>query len=215
MSRSPIFEPPKRIYDLSPSIGSPMPYYPGDEPYRTEPICTLERSGCNMHKITLGTHTGSHIDAPLHFLEDGKAIDQYPLFRFMEPAEVVEVKVREIGPEHLEGLDPEARAVLFKTPNSSLMGVGAFCRDYTHLTPEGAQALIERGVRLVGIDYVSIERFGTPDFPVHKRLLEADVLILEGLNLKDVPPGLYLLLAFPLRLKGMDGSPVRALLLEF
>lgn len=168
-----------------------------------------------MHKITLGTHTGSHIDAPLHFLEGGRAIDQYPLYRFMEPAQVVEVSGKEIGPEHIEGLDPEARAVLFKTLNSSLMGIGAFCRDYTALTPEGAEVLIEKGIRLVGIDYVSIERFGTPDFLVHKRLLEEDVLILEGLNLKDVPPGLYLLLALPLRLKGMDGSPVRALLLEF
>lgn len=192
-----------------------MPYYPGDELYRAEPLCTLERSGCNMHRLILGTHTGSHIDAPFHFLQTGKTIDQYPLFRFIEPAQVVEVRGKEIGPDSLEGVDREVGAVLFKTSNSRLMELGTFSRDYVSLTPEAAEALIQRGVRLVGIDYISIEKFGASDFRVHKRLLQEDVLILEGLNLKDVPSGRYLLLAVPLRLKGMDGSPVRAFLLEF
>ncbi|RLA85093.1 MAG: cyclase family protein [Deltaproteobacteria bacterium] len=214
MSRSPNFK-PKRIYDLSPVIGAPMAYYPGDVPYKAEPICTIDRSGCNMHKLLMGTHTGSHIDAPCHFLEGGRSIEQIPLYRFMEEAQVLEIRGKEIGPEDLRGLEDGIGAVLFKTRNSGLMSLGAFLRDYVCLSPEGAEVLIERGIRLVGIDYVSIERFGTPDFRLHRRLLEADVLILEGLDLKDVPPGRYLLLALPLRIRGMDGSPVRAVLLEF
>jgi len=192
-----------------------MAYYPGDVPYKAEPICTIDRSGCNMHKLLMGTHTGSHIDAPCHFLEGGRSIEQIPLYRFMEEAQVLEIRGKEIGPEDLRGLEDGIGAVLFKTRNSGLMSLGAFLRDYVCLSPEGAEVLIERGIRLVGIDYVSIERFGTPDFRLHRRLLEADVLILEGLDLKDVPPGRYLLLALPLRIRGMDGSPVRAVLLEF
>ena len=168
-----------------------------------------------MHKLLMGTHTGSHIDAPCHFLEGGRSIEQIPLYRFMEEAQVLEIRGKEIGPEDLQGLEDGIGAVLFKTRNSGLMSLGAFYRDYVYLSPEGAEVLIERGVRLVGIDYVSIERFGTPDFRLHRRLLKADVLILEGLDLKDVPPGRYLLLALPLRIRGMDGSPVRAVLLEF
>lgn len=215
MSRSQIFRSlNKRIYDLSPLIGSPMPYYPGDVVFRAQPICTIETSGCNMHLLEMGTHTGSHVDAPLHFLKGSRSIDQIPLDRFMAEVEVLEVRSKEIQPEHLRRLSGETEGVLFKTINSDFMSLGFFWRDYAHLTLEAAEKAIEQGLKIIGIDYISIERFGTPDFSVHKRLLEAGIVLLEGLNLKDVPPGRYILFAFPLRLKGMDGSPVRAVLIE-
>ncbi len=205
---------PKKIYDLSPTIGGRMPYYPGDAVFQAEPICTIKRSGCNMHRLVLGTHTGSHVDAPLHFVPHGESVDRLPLDRFVGEAEVVEVKGREIGPEAMEGLPSGTKRVLFKTRNSPLMREETFHTDYVHLTLEGARYLLKRGVELVGIDYVSIERFGTPDFTVHKELLEAEVAILEGLDLSQVPPGRYFLVALPLKLRGMDGSPLRAVLLE-
>lgn len=204
----------KRIFDLSPPVGDLIPYYPGDAVFRAQPICTIETSGCNMHLLEMGTHTGSHVDAPLHFLKGGKSVDQIPLDRFMAEVEVLEVRSREIQPEHLNLLSRETEGVLFKTLNSDFMSLGFFWRDYVYLTLEAAEKAVERGLKLIGIDYVSIERFGTRDFSVHKKLLEAGIVLLEGLNLKDVPPGRYILFAFPLRLKGMDGSPVRAVLVE-
>jgi len=205
----------KRLYDLSPSIGDPMPYYPGDKAFEAFPICTIERSGCNMHELHLGTHTGSHVDAPFHFLKDGKTVDQIPLYRFIEMVQVLEVKKGRVSVEDLFSLEEDIRGVLFKTKNSEYMSLKSFYKDYTYLTLEAAEHLIKRKIRLIGIDYVSIEEFGTPSFQVHKKLLEAEVILFEGLNLKDVPPGKYLFIGFPLRLKGMDGSPVRAVLIEF
>jgi arylformamidase len=192
-----------------------MPYYPGDVVFRASPICTFERSGCNMHELHLGTHTGSHVDVPFHFLKDGKTVDQIPLYRFIEMVQVVEVKKSRISVEDLSLLEEGVKGVLFKTKNSDYMEMEAFYKDYAYLTLEAAEWLIDRKIRLIGIDYVSIEEFGTPSFQVHKKLLEAEILLFEGLNLKDVPPGKYVFIGLPLRLKGMDGSPVRALLIEF
>jgi len=204
----------KRIFDLSPTLGDEIPYYPGDVIFRAEPLCTLESSGCNMHRLLLGTHSGSHLDAPLHFLAGGSGADEIELDRLIGEAEVLEVKGKEIGPQEVQSLTPGVERVLFKTGNSPLMRRGTFQRDYVFLSMEGAEALLERKVKLVGIDYISIERFGTPDFAVHKRLLQEDVVILEGLTLEDVPPGRYFLVALPLKLRGMDGAPLRAALLE-
>lgn len=204
----------KRIFDLSPTLGDEIPYYPGDVIFWAEPLCTLESSGCNMHRLLLGTHSGSHLDAPLQFLAGGSGADEIGLDRLIGEAEVLEVKGREIGPQEVQSLAPGVERVLFKTRNSPLMRRGTFQRDYVFLSMEGAEALLERKVKLVGIDYISIERFGTPDFAVHKRLLQEDVVILEGLTLEDVPPGRYLLVALPLKLRGMDGAPLRAALLE-
>ncbi len=204
-----------RIIDISPYIEEGMIVYPGDAKFRTEPICTIERSGCNMTKLFLGTHTGSHIDAPFHFLPDGASVDKIPLSTFIGPAQVIEVKEKEITRKVIEErIDPDTERVLFKTENSYLLEKESFSKDYTYLTEDGARLLAEKGIKLVGIDYISIERFGTPDFSVHKILFKAGICILEGINLKDVRPGHYILVALPLKLKGLDGSPVRAVLIE-
>ena len=133
----------------------------------------------------------------------------------MGMAQIVEVVGESIGPEFLQGLRlSQIRTLLFKTRNSLLLEEKGFRRNYVHLTADGAACLVEMGIDLVGIDYLSIERFGTPDFAVHKTLLEAGISILEGLDLRGVAPGTYFLIALPLRITGGDGSPLRAVLLE-
>ncbi len=205
----------RKVIDISPPLKEGMVTYPGDVEFEATPLCTIERSGCNMARLHLGTHTGSHIDAPLHFLAEGASIDEIPLERFIGPAQVIEIKGKEISSKEIgEGLEEGMKRVIFKTANSSLMEREEFSREYVYLTEEGAEFLVERGVELVGIDYLSIERFGTPSFSVHKRLFSAGICVLEGLNLKGVNPGRYLLVALPLRLVGLDGSPVRAVLIE-
>jgi len=205
----------KRIIDITLPLQEGIICYPGDAPFGSEAICTIARSGCNMRKLTLGTHTGTHIDAPLHFLEGGNGVDELPLDRFMGMVQVVKVEGDRIEREFLQELElAQVRKILFKTRNSLLLEEGEFHKDYVYLTLEGAEYITKMGMDLVGIDYLSIERFGAPEFAVHKTLLENGVSILEGINLRGVNPGTYFLIALPLRIKGADGSPLRAVLLE-
>ncbi|MFN3533878.1 MAG: cyclase family protein [Desulfatiglandales bacterium] len=204
-----------QIIDISIPISSKMILYPGDTVPQFRPICTLGRSGCNMTELTISTHTGTHIDAPSHFLERGKSIDSIELERFIGEAQVLEVKGGEIDSRIIEREIKEGvRRILFKTTNSSFMENNTFSKRHAHLTMDGARAIVSKEILLVGIDYVTVERFGTPDFSVHKTLLCANIPILEGLNLASVEPGLYRLIALPLRFEGLDGSPVRAVLIR-
>ncbi len=205
----------KKIFDISLPINKDIILYPGDAKVEYLPICTIEKSGCNMTKITFGSHTGTHIDAPSHFLSNGTTIDKIPLTTFIGKAQVIFIEEQEITRQDIQkNLNPNIKRVIFKTQNSHLWDLKKFSKKYTYLTEDGADFLIENQILLVGIDYVSIERFGTPDFSVHKRLLSKDIPILEGLNLKDVEPGEYFLIATPLKFENLDGSPVRALLLK-
>ncbi len=204
-----------KIIDISIPIEEGMVKYPGDAEFSKTPICTIEKSGCNMMKLILGTHIGTHIDAPLHFLQDGLSIDKVPLFHFIGKAQVIEVDEKEITKDIIrKKMRSDIERILFKTKNSSLYKEKRFIKDYTYLTEDGARFLVKRRIRLVGIDYISIEKFGTPDFNVHKILFQANICILEGINLLDVEEGIYILIALPLRLKGLDGSPVRAVLIK-
>ncbi len=204
-----------KIIDISLPIEEEMVTYPGDAHFSKTPICTIERSGCNMTKMILGTHTGTHIDAPFHFLSEGATIDKVPLTHFIGKAQVIEVKEEEITKEIVEkDMIPEIEIILFKTKNSLLYKEKKFLREYVHLTEDAARYIAKRDIKLVGIDYISIEKFGTPDFIVHKILFQKNICILEGLNLADVSPGIYTLIALPLKLKGLDGSPVRAVLIQ-
>jgi arylformamidase len=154
------------------------------------------------------------MDAPLHFIAGGAGIDTLPLDLLIGPALVAEVDAtRLIEPSHLETL-PLARhqRLLLKTRNSALWDRSSFARDYVALSLAGARLLIEHGVKLVGIDYLSIEAFGAEGHPVHKTLLGAGMVILEGLDFRRVTPGTYELYCLPLRIAGGDGSPCRALL---
>ena len=165
-------------------------------------------------RLVLGTHTGTHVDAPKHFIDDGAAVEALSLELLLGRARVVEIMRRGgIGAEDLAaaGLREDLR-VLLKTPNSALWNTGAFHEDYTHLTESGAAHLVDQGVKVVGIDYLSVEQFGKPGAPAHRKLLSNGVIIIEGLNLADAEPGMYEMYCLPLPVTGGDGAPARVVL---
>ncbi len=168
-----------------------------------------------MTRMHLGNHTGTHVDAPRHMLDEGATLDQIPIERFLGPARVVAVDAPSIGASELVSIDLEgADKVLFKTRNAGKLHQSEFDTDFVALDPSGARLLVERGIRLVGIDYLSIEAYASRDFATHHILLEAGVLIVEGLDLARVPPGDYELLCLPLKLEHGDGAPARVVLRE-
>jgi arylformamidase len=201
--------------DISLPIREGMIVYEGDPDIAVSSALALERGDpANVSTLRLGSHTGTHMDAPLHFIAGAPGIDTLPLDLLIGPALIAEVDAaRLIEPEQLAALPLAGHTrVLLKTKNSALWGRPAFSRDYVALSLAGARLLIERGVKLVGIDYLSIEAFGAEGHPVHKTLLGAGLVILEGLDFRRVTPGVYELYCLPLRIAGGDGAPCRAVL---
>jgi arylformamidase len=209
----------KKVYDISILLGSENADFPGDDPYRRREISKIsDGAAYSLSTLTLSAHSGTHIDAPAHFLERAKTIDLYPLESFVLPAHVINVEDAEsIKLDSLEGLKVErGEALLFKTVNSTsgLSRSGLFSEKFVYMSEEAADVCVSLGVGLVGIDYISIDRYKDDEAPVHRKLLKEGTLILEGINLMDVPSGDYTLLCPPLRMKGAEASPVRALLLD-
>ena len=204
------------ILDISLPISPDMPVWPGDPRPELEPVASLPRHGVQVSRLILSTHTGTHLDAPRHFIEGGATVDQLDLAALLGPCRVIEVTMHgsHITPEVLRtfNLEPAAR-ILLKTENSRRPVPPAFTPDFIALDPAAADYLLEREVRLVGIDGPSVDAWTATDFPCHRRLLAAGTLILENLRLQHVKPGTYDLIAIPLNLVGADGCPVRALLL--
>jgi len=204
-------------YDISVSISGDLQVYPGDIRPELKPLASIDHGDlANMLELRLGSHTGTHVDVPRHFLRNGKNLDQVSLDQFWGRAKVFQLLVKEkIDREKIANLDIQANdIILFKTKNSELWGVKEFQRDFVYLTVEAAEYLVEKKVKAVGIDYLSIEKFKSKSHPTHTTLLKNGIVILEGINLKDVSPGEYFLFFFPLKLKGADGSPVRAVLFK-
>jgi arylformamidase len=201
--------------DISLPIREGMIVYEGDPDISVRPALSLERGDpANVSTLRLGSHTGTHMDAPLHFINGAAGIDALALDTLIGPALVAETDAeRLIEPGHLARLPLDRHTrVIFKTRNSSLWDRASFAREYVALSLDGARLLIERGVKLIGIDYLSVEAFGAAGHPVHKLLLGAGMVILEGLDLRRVTPGPYELYCLPLRIAGGDGSPCRAVL---
>ena len=201
--------------DISLPIREGMIVYEGDPDISVSSALALERGDpANVSTLRLGSHTGTHMDAPLHFIAGGAAIDTLALELLIGPALVGEVDAeRLVEPAHLEKLPLRGHErVLLKTRNSGLWDRRSFSREYVALSLAGARWLIERGVKLIGIDYLSVEAFGAEGHPVHKTLLGAGMVILEGLDFRRVTPGEYELHCLPLRIAGGDGSPCRAVL---
>jgi arylformamidase len=172
---------------------------------------------CNVSRLTIATHTGTHIDAPLHFLPGAASVVQLPVDVLVGPALVLEMAVaQEITAADLEAaaIPPGTERLLFKTRNSRLLDDDDFRRDFVYLTLDAARWLVERGVRLVAIDYLSVEQMDAQPNIVHQTLLRAGVIIVEGVDLRQVASGPYFLACLPLKIDGADGSPVRAVLVE-
>jgi arylformamidase len=207
-----------KVHDISLTLRQRMPVYPGEPPPLLEPTSQMERGDSyNLSRLTIGTHTGTHIDAPRHFLPDGASVDQIPVDALVGPALVVQMAVeQEITTADLEAaaIPPGTERLLFKTRNSRLLDDADFRRNFVYVTLDAARWLVERGVRLVAIDYLSVERMDAQPNIVHQTLLRAGVVIVEGADLRQVAPGPYLLACLPLKIEGADGSPVRAVLVE-
>jgi arylformamidase len=209
-----------KIYDITVEINPELPIWPGDPKVKIERFEKLESGdNANISRMEMGLHTGTHVDAPYHFLADGVTLDKIPLERFIGEAAVVEVPagVNTLSGDVLSRL-PASRITektLFKTRNSDHWSERPhrFHPDFVAIDPSGAQFLIERGVRLVGIDYLSIAPFRKSK-ETHEALLRAGVIILEGLDLSAVKEGIYQLYCLPLKLGGVEGAPARAILTE-
>lgn len=201
--------------DVSVPIHSGMPTWPDDPRVWVQRTSRLEdEDPANVSVLSLTTHTGTHVDPPLHFLEDGASIDEMEPSIGLGEAYVVEVDdLDTIKPEHLETVPDDAERVLFKTDNSMrCWTVDGFVDDYVYLSTEAAEAIAERGIRLVGIDYLSVGGIDANIEPVHRILLGNDVWILEGLDLREVDAGRHELACLPLKIQDGDGAPARAML---
>ncbi len=208
------------IYDISVAISERTPVYPGDPGVEVVAHASLERGdAANVTLLRLGAHTGTHVDAPAHFIRRARPVSELPLDALVGRARVVEVPadVLAIDEAHVEALVPAgAERVLFKTRNSAFWEDprGRFREDFAYIEPAAARALVAAGVRLVGFDYLSVEKFGSEGFETHLALLSAGVVIVEGLDLRAVAPGLYELCCLPLKIAAGsgDGAPARAVL---
>ncbi len=170
----------------------------------------------NSSAVTMSLHSGTHMDAPFHFVPDGTTIDELPLDLFIGPALVHAVETeRYIQAADVEAIELDGiTRVLFKTRNSELLRRGSYDPDFVAFSVEAAEALVAKGVKLVGLDYLSVAHAGEEQVPVHKAFLERGVALIEGVDLSRVSPGRYELICFPIRIRGADGAPCRAVLRE-
>jgi arylformamidase len=206
-----------RIYDISVPIRSGGLVYPGNpEIDITLQQAVAKGASANVSTIRFGSHTGTHADAARHFFDDGQPVDRIPLDRLIGPALVVSLgdEVRSVGAAELRDQELAGhKRILLRTRNSALLAQKEFVKEYTYLAPDGAQYLVDNGVELVGIDYLSIEQFHSGHHRTHRTLLERAVVIVEGLDLSAAPAGEYQFICLPLRLEGCDGAPARAVLI--
>ena len=204
-----------KLIDVTVPLDATLPTYPNNTPFSLEPIKRLSRGdSSNVSTLHMSVHSGTHVDAPRHFFDDGAGTEGLALDLLMGRARVIEVASRSgIAAEDLAGVDlSEDVRVLIKTRNSQLWGSAEFRTDYVGVTESGAQHLVAHGVKLVGVDYLSVEKFKTPGAPAHHVLLGHGTIVIEGLNLRDVEPGIYDLYCLPLRIVGSDGAPARVVL---
>lgn len=206
-------------YDISLTLSSDLPIWPGDPPLQINQIASLDQGDpANVSSLSCCVHIGTHIDAPRHFLADGRTTDAIPLSELIVPVTVVEFPaVSVIDEAVLEGapIQPDANRLLFKTRNSLRwqQGDSKFFEDFVAIDESGANWLVEHDIRMVGVDYLSVAPWQAPA-PTHEILLESGVVIIEGLDLHEVEPAEYKLICLPLKLAGVEGAPARAILVE-
>jgi arylformamidase len=210
----------KKIYDISLPLSTELPLWPGDPAPVIERFSKMEDGeDANVSCIEMGVHFGTHIDAPFHFVADGSKVEDVPLDLLIGPAQVVEIPqdCDVITADILKaaGLTDGVKRLLFKTRNSQhwVKCDTKFDQDFVALSVDGARYLIEKGVRLVGIDYLSIASFYEP-VPTHITLLKGGVVVVENLDLSAVPAGLYELICLPLNISGAEGAPARVVLVQ-
>ena len=207
-----------RIFDVSVPIRSGGLVYPGNPEIEISlQQAVAKGASANVSLIRFGSHTGTHADASRHFFDDGQPVDRIPLELLIGPAlllnfddSLMSIGVNELRPRAIKG----HKRILIRTRNSAMLSRPEFVKEYTFLAPDGAQYLVDNGVQLVGVDYLSIEQFHSGHHRTHRTLLGAGVVIVEGLDLSVPPPGEYEFVCLPLRLEGCDGAPARAVLIK-
>jgi arylformamidase len=205
------------IYDISLTLSATTTRWATAQPFELIERKRMGRGDANnSSSMHTSVHAGTHVDAPFHFVSDGKTIETLPLDIFIGPALVCEVSpASQIGANEIGGLNLSGEVrVLFKTRNSRLLQKPDYDPSFVSFSEDAARALVERGVRLVGLDYLSVAR-ADQQVPVHRAFLDSGVILLEGVDLSAVPPGRYELICPPVKLAGSDGAPCRALLREF
>ena len=204
--------------DITAPLSANTPVFPGDAPIQLDFLKQFKNGDpLTLSKFTMGAHSGTHVDAPLHFIPNGKTLDQIPLSTFIGPVRIIDcspnalaVDAAELNKHQWRG----AKRIFFRTRNSRnhWMRDSQFHPDFTYVAPDAAQLLADAGVELVGIDYISMEKFKAEQPQTHRILLGKDIPIIEGLDLQDVTPGDYELMLLPIRVMGHEAAPVRALI---
>ncbi len=207
-----------KIFDVTVAVSEKVPIYSGDPPVAVSPFMSMAKGdAANVSEIRLGVHTATHVDAPNHFIDGAKRVHELDPHKLIGRCRVIEIDtaVVAIEPEHIGDINKVER-ILFKTRNSSFWSEPekGFRTDFTYITLETAKILVESGIVLVGIDYLSIEKSGATGHPVHLTLLEKEVVIVEGLDLRGIEPGEYEIICLPLKYEGGggDGAPARTFL---
>ncbi len=206
---------PRRIYDVTIPIREGMVVWPGDDPVRIRRVKSMaDGDRVNQSRIEMSAHSGTHIDAPVHFIDGTRGVDSISPSLLVGPVIVVEItgrkKIDAASLEETRIPDGVSRVIL-KTDNVDLVGKDHFEEDFAYLTADGAKYLVSHGIKLLGVDYYSVAEFGKGD-EVHRILLSEGIVVIEGLDLRGVPVGMYRLMALPLKIAGGDGAPARVLL---
>jgi len=207
-----------RTYDISLTLSPDLPVWPGDLPPKFERLKRIEQGAeSNVSAVTINVHTGTHVDAPAHFLQNGRTVDHLLLKALTGRAFVLHLpEVNLITAKTLSDvfIPPRTRRILFKTRNSEYWAKQdyTFHSDYVGISPDGAEFLVNRGIKLVGVDYLSVSPYEEV-VQTHRILLEAGVVIVEGLDLSQISPGRYTLFCLPLKLAGLEAAPARAILI--
>ena len=205
-----------KVFDISVPVRNGGPVYPGNPAIQIAPHSELSKgASSNLSTIAIGSHTGTHVDAQHHFVDGGTKVDEMPLDVLVGPArliafphDVMSITAAMLQQQDLRGV----QRVLFHTRNSSFVNDPTFHPDFTFVAPDAAEYLVSLDMKLVGVDYYSIEQFRSGHHRTHRTLLTKGVVIVEGLDFSRVPPGDYNLYCLPLLLAGLDGAPARAVL---
>jgi arylformamidase len=204
-----------KLIDISVPLDDKLASYPGNTPFSIEPIKRIARGdSSNVSTLHMSAHSGTHVDAPRHFFDSAPGTEALSLEMLIGRTRVIEVPTRKaVTGEDLAAFDlSEDVRLLLKTSNSRLWGSPEFHSEFIGLTESAARHLVDHGVKVVGVDYLSVEVFHTPGAPAHHVLLGAGTVVIEGLNLRDVDPGVYDMFCLPLRVSGCDGAPARVVL---
>ncbi len=203
-----------KLIDVSVPLDATLPTYPGNTPFTLEATQRIAQGGSsNVSALHLSAHAGTHVDAPRHFFDAAGGVETLALEMLIGPTRVVEVASPRIEAGDLAPFDlSQDVRVLIKTRNSRLWGDPQFHGDFVGVAESGARYLVDRGVKVVGIDYLSVEIYKAPGKPAHHILLGSGAIVIEGLNLRDAEPGIYEMMCLPLLVVGSDGAPARVVL---